>query len=104
MAVCSLIRDALFGRKSSHAHRAARRSKLASLGGADVYLTFIPLEDEMKKDRKKDQERKPRRLSLKRETIQILQAPVLLALARGGYKPDETCPTNSHSLADSGAC
>ena len=50
----------------------------------------------MKKNRTKDQEQKPRRLSLKRETIQILHDPVLLAVAKGGMT-DEPCPTTSHS-------
>jgi hypothetical protein len=83
----------------------SRASKLASLGGADVYLAIIPLEDEMKKNRTKDQEQKPRRLSLKRETIQILHDPVLLALAKGGIT-DEPCPTTSHSHQqnDSSGC
>ncbi|MFP5287588.1 MAG: hypothetical protein ACLGI9_17760 [Thermoanaerobaculia bacterium] len=59
----------------------------------------------MKKDRTKDQEQKPRRFSLKRETIQILDDPALLARARGGAQ-DETCLTTSHShqLEDSSAC
>jgi hypothetical protein len=41
----------------------------------------------MKKNTMKDQEpnRKPHRLSLKRETIQVL-GPVLLELARGGLQ------------------
>lgn len=40
----------------------------------------------MKKNKTKDQEqnRKPRRLSLNRETIRFLSDPALLELARGG--------------------
>lgn len=40
----------------------------------------------MKKNKTKDQEqnRRPRRLSLSRETIQVLDDPTLLELARGG--------------------
>jgi hypothetical protein len=38
----------------------------------------------MKKDRAKDQEQKPRRLSLNRETIRLLNDSMLLELARGG--------------------
>jgi hypothetical protein len=40
----------------------------------------------MKKNKTKDQEqkRKSRRLSLNRETIQVLNDPALLELARGG--------------------
>lgn len=50
----------------------------------------------MRKDRTKDQEQKPRRLRLKRETIQVLDDPALLEEARGAFD-DETCPTMSHS-------
>lgn len=44
----------------------------------------------MKKNKTKDQEqsRKPRRLSLNRETIRILNDPALLELARGGKAMD----------------
>ena len=42
----------------------------------------------MKKNRTKDQEQKPRRLSLNRETIQALNEPALLELAGGGRDSD----------------
>jgi hypothetical protein len=94
---CSLIRDALFRRKSSHAHApGSPPEQLASLGGADVYLSFFPLEDEMNKNKTKDQERKPR-LSLKRETILLLNS-ALLRLARGARNDEPgtgTCNTSS---------
>lgn len=55
--------------------------------------------------KKKNQDRKPRRLSLKRETIQNLADPALLALAKGGNKPvEETCQTTSSLHPDTGAC
>lgn len=48
----------------------------------------------MKKNGTKDQEQKPRRLSLNRETIQVLNDPALLELARGGGSgPTFTQPT-----------
>jgi hypothetical protein len=52
----------------------------------------------MKKNRMKDQEprRKPRRLSLNRETILVLDDPALLALARGG-KEDLNSDTSKPS-------
>lgn len=54
----------------------------------------------MKKNRKKDQEprRKPRRLTLNRETILVLNAPALLGLARGGDAiSGDTCGLNTCS-------
>jgi hypothetical protein len=51
----------------------------------------------MKKNRMKDQEprRKPRRLTLSRETILVLDDPALLKLARGGVdqNSDTTKPS-----------
>ena len=53
----------------------------------------------MKKNRMKDQEQegKPRRLGLNRETILVLNDPALLELARGGEESllnsDSTRPT-----------
>ena len=38
----------------------------------------------MKKNKTQEQNRNPRRLSLNRETIQILENPAFLELARGG--------------------
>jgi hypothetical protein len=52
----------------------------------------------MKKNRTKDQEprRKPRRLTLSRETILVLQDPALLELARGGtWESQPPCALNS---------
>jgi hypothetical protein len=45
----------------------------------------------MKRNRMKDekQQRKPRRLRLNRETIQVLNDPALLELARGGLRFSE---------------
>ncbi|HKH43438.1 MAG TPA: hypothetical protein VKM72_02110 [Thermoanaerobaculia bacterium] len=59
----------------------------------------------MKKNRMKDQEQKgkPRRLSLHRETIQVLNDPALLELARGGLMMSnfESCgPATSASTSD----
>jgi len=50
----------------------------------------------MKKNKTKDQEQKrePRRLSLNRETVRVLNDPALLALARGG-EPETNCPAHS---------
>jgi hypothetical protein len=51
----------------------------------------------MKKNKTKDEEqkRKPRRLSLNRETVLVLNDPALLELARGG------CNTNSRGTGTS---
>jgi hypothetical protein len=52
--------------------------------------------DQRRRDRvkrKKDKKETPRRLMLSRETIQILDQPSLLELARGG--DGEPCPTDS---------
>ena len=43
----------------------------------------------MKKNKTQEQNRNPRRLSLNRETIKILDNPAFLELARGG-RPDPT--------------
>lgn len=60
----------------------------------------------MKKEKMKDrqQDRRPRRLSLSRETIRLLDDPALLGLARGGVQDIDTkplggacCPTGSSS-------
>jgi hypothetical protein len=56
------------------------------------------LEDEMNKNKTKDQEQKPRRLSLNRETILVLNDPVLLGLVRGAAvdeEPRTSCNTSS---------
>lgn len=49
----------------------------------------------MKKNRAQDQEQKPRRLTLNRETIQALDDPTLLELVRGGT-------SRCHALTTSG--
>jgi hypothetical protein len=51
----------------------------------------------MNKNKTKDQERKPRRLSLNRETILLLNDPALLGLARGARndEPGTNCNTKS---------
>jgi hypothetical protein len=58
----------------------------------------------MKKNRTKDQEqkRKPRRLSLNRETIRFLNDPALLALVKGGGTEAPECPQdpNGTSMSD----
>jgi hypothetical protein len=74
--------------------------QLASLGGAGVYLSFFPLEDEMNKNKTKDQEQKPRRLSLNRETIVLLNDPALLELARGARNDDPRPSCNTGSSLD----
>ena len=57
----------------------------------------------MKKNKTKDQEQKlkPRRLSLSRETIRLLNAPALLGLARGGESDTcasgNTCTSNPYT-------
>lgn len=60
----------------------------------------------MNKNKTKDQERKPRRLSLDRETILLLNS-ALLRLARGARndEPGTSCNTaTSLDPAESGAC
>ena len=49
-------------------------------------------------------QRKPRRLSLNRETIQVLDDPALLGLARGGkvFSGVDSCETMTNP--DSGRC
>jgi hypothetical protein len=44
----------------------------------------------VKKNKTQEQNRNSRRLSLNRETIQILNNPALLELARGGGRPEPT--------------
>ena len=58
----------------------------------------------MKKNEKKDQEqkRKPRRLGLNRETIQVLNDPAFLEKARGAEVV--VCPTYSYSGESEGPC
>jgi hypothetical protein len=57
----------------------------------------------MKKNKMKGQEQKPRRLSLNRETIMVLNDPALLELARGGTigtssQPiDPTCGSDTNT-------
>jgi hypothetical protein len=61
----------------------------------------------MKKNRMKDQEQegKPRRLGLNRETILVLNDPALLELARGGGGGGlETSVLNSDSTRPTGCC
>lgn len=58
----------------------------------------------MKKNKTKDQEqkRKPRRLSLNRETIRALDNPAFVRLARGGATSDSfnssCCETNESDM------
>jgi hypothetical protein len=57
----------------------------------------------MKKHKTKNQEQKPRRLSLSRETIRFLNDPALLGLARGGDLTGNPCisgNTDTGSNAD----
>ena len=64
----------------------------------------------MKKNKTKDQEqkRKPRRLSLNRETIQILDDPALLEPARGGTEVvsefEMGCHPRTSSIDDPNVC
>ena len=60
----------------------------------------------MKKNKTKDQEqnRKPRRFSLSRETILLLDDPALLELARGADEPGTICNTGSSGPVESSAC
>jgi len=57
----------------------------------------------MKKNKMQDQEQKgkPRRLSLSRETIKVLNDPALLELARGGMSNFESCgPATSATASE----
>jgi hypothetical protein len=56
----------------------------------------------MKKSKTKGQEqnRKPRRLNLSRETIRLLNKPELLGLARGGETGGHSCACNTISDVD----
>jgi hypothetical protein len=57
----------------------------------------------MKKNKVQDQEQKgkPRRLSLNRETIKVLNNPALLELARGGLSRFDGCgPATSATASD----
>jgi hypothetical protein len=52
----------------------------------------------MKKNRTKDEEQKPRRLRLSRETILVLDDLALLGLAKGGSEGEDPCPTGSSKV------